>query len=223
MLNINIENFQSIHSASFNINGFTVLVGENDIGKSSSFRAIHSLFNNRSGDAFITLNKPYSRVSCSFEDKCITWSKHRKTGASYTLSIGDKSQDYDKVGRNTPDFIPELGFGEISLKSGKIDPHFSRQREEPFLVSSAGSKQILTEFFSELLKFGTLGKAIIQVSKDTRKLNTDINVLEKQKELQESILSSFPDPEELKLAFQDLENTQHQLSFLDHKKPLVLK
>ena len=193
MISFDINNFQSIKSTSLTVDGFTVLIGENNIGKSATFRAIQALFKNRAGDGFISKGTTYSSVICSYNGNTITWHKPAKGGAEYAHLAPNASKPvtYSKVGRKAPDFINELGFGEVELKAGKLDPHFSKQREAPFLLSS--SNQILTEFFSELLKFGPLGKASLEVTKDLRKQNSNLKVLEKEIEGLESSISNFPD------------------------------
>jgi hypothetical protein len=189
MIEVQIKGFQSIQSVDFSVNGLTVLVGENDIGKSSVFRAIHSILRNRSGEGFISKGFAKSNVSLSTAENTIEWEKPRKSGSEYHLD----GVSYSKVGRKSPEFVSELGFGTIELKSGHIDPHFSSQGEAPFLIKSSG--QLLTDFFSELLKFGPLAKASHASAKELRQSNSDIRLYTQEIErIEDSLLKFDPLP-----------------------------
>lgn len=216
-----IKNFQSIKDTSFTVEGFTVLVGENDIGKSSCFRSIHALFNSRSGDAFIKQGESFSEVSCTADGSTITWKKPRKSGASYTLNKQGNVSEFVNLGRSVPDFIGEMGYGELKLKSDSVDPHFSKQREEPFLVANAGSKKVLTEFFSEMLKFGPLAVGTNKATKDLRDLNSDISLTEKQRDSILEYLESFPDVEELQQEFEILESLLERKELTEKQSQLL--
>lgn len=216
-----IKNFQSIKDTSFTVEGFTVLVGENDIGKSSCFRSIHALFNSRSGDAFIKQGESFSEVSCTANGSTITWKKPRKSGASYTLNKQGNVSEFVNLGRSVPDFIGEMGYGELKLKSDSVDPHFSKQREEPFLVANAGSKKVLTEFFSEMLKFGPLAVGTNKATKDLRDLNSDISLTEKQRDSVLEYLESFPDVEALQQEFEILESLLERKELTEKQSQLL--
>lgn len=182
---IQIQNFQSIHDVSFGVSGFTVLVGENDIGKSSTFRAIQAVFKNRTGDDFITVGKNASQVNISYKDNQIEWKKSRKSSAEYVWN----GSTYHKVVHKAPDFIQQLGFGEIDLLKGQLDPHFSKQGEGPFLFSTSGL--LLTEFFSEVLKFGEVARGTLKCTADLRETQTSIKVLEQELTRSQEQLKTF--------------------------------
>ena len=53
MIEVEIQNFQSIDKVAFKIEGFTVLVGRSNIGKSALIRAIHCALTGASGTDFV--------------------------------------------------------------------------------------------------------------------------------------------------------------------------
>lgn len=213
-----IKNFQSIKNTTFDVRGFTVLVGENDIGKSSCFRAIHSLFNSRYGDAFIKHGEKFSEVTCETPEFTISWNKPKKSGATYSFTYEGKTQEYGNLGRSLPDFFETLGYSPLELKSGQLDPHFSGQRDLPFLVTDSNSKKVLTEFFSEMLKFGPLAEGLNKVNKDVRDTGNELSLLTKQEEAALEYLNEFPDFDKLDREFSSLEKLGKDLELEEFKK-----
>lgn len=208
---VSIQNFQSIHNVAFSISGFTILVGANDIGKSSVFRSLQAVFKNRVGDDFITIGTSSCQVDVKFAEHHISWSKARKTGAVYTWN---DNEPYDKTGHKAPDFIQQLGFGEIELNAGKLktdrlDPHFSKQGEGPFLFSS--SDTVLTEFFSEVLKFGDLARATQACSKDLKTTLTDIKVVDQEIARSSAHLALFNGLEDITSGVAECERLNQEL------------
>jgi hypothetical protein len=190
-MQVNIKNFQSILSCSFSIQGFTVLIGENNIGKSAAFRSVCAALENKTGDDFITQGQPEVQVEIK-DDFDLTWTKQRKKGGSYILD----GEPFAHAGRN-PDILDPLGFAKIKLKNEDLDPHFRFQRERPFLVRE--SNQVLAEYFSEILRFGNLGNAITQCGKDLKQSKADIKVCEKELDRKQKYLQYFAGLEQVEL------------------------
>lgn len=202
-IQVSIKNYQAVQDVSFTIKGLTVLVGDNDIGKSSTFRALNAALRNKAGDAFITHGRSSAQVLLQGPDFSVQWDKPKKSGSTYIVN----SETYEKVGVGTPDFIKDTGLGEIELKSTDLDPHFSKQGDLPFLVFNTSA--VLTEFFSELLSFGPLGKAQAVSNKDLKSNAMQIRVCNKEISRVEKTLEVFKDGEHL---YTDAENISSQYS-----------
>ena len=115
MTTIKVRGYQSIRDeATIVIEGFTVLTGESNRGKSAFIRAVKSAFSNKLGNSFITIGEESCEVSVIKSDHSMSWEKSKK-GAVYTID-GKRS---DKVGRNLPDDLALLGIKEIVTQDKK--------------------------------------------------------------------------------------------------------
>ena len=109
MVRVKINNFQSISSASFDIEGFTVIVGKNNRGKSAVIRAIDAALSNKTGGGLIKWDKPHASVELTVKDSNhkdmnVLWEK----GDTTVYKIDGKS--YEKLNRAIPPPILEAGF-----------------------------------------------------------------------------------------------------------------
>lgn len=190
LMKINIQNFQSIQDLNIEASKFTIIRGKNNIGKSALYRSVKSLFRNRAGEDFIRRGKPGSKVHLQYTDHDnkshdITWSKMRKTSSDYIHN----GTPHFKIDRKTPDFVYDIGAGEIIIGDKRIDPHFSSQNEPPFLMGSSGA--LITNFFSEVLQLGSISKALSSCSKDLKEFNTEKKVLEREEERIKQVIKSY--------------------------------
>ena len=58
-MKIKVENFQSIKNAEIEVEGLTVICGDNSIGKSALARAFNGVFTNLRGNAHVRKGEPY--------------------------------------------------------------------------------------------------------------------------------------------------------------------
>ena len=54
---VNIKNYQSIKDVSFEVDGFTVIIGKNNIGKSAIIRALEAPLANQAGKTLFGAEK----------------------------------------------------------------------------------------------------------------------------------------------------------------------
>lgn len=121
-----IENFQNIQKLSFRIEGFCVLVGESNIGKTSVVRAIQCVTENTPAKAFVRHgSKAPAKVQIAFPSapnvklsdgspaKAVLVEWTRAKSVSYKVvkvsADGQKEvEEFERVGRGVPDHISAL-------------------------------------------------------------------------------------------------------------------
>ncbi len=139
---IEIKNFQAIDHLRILLEGFVVLEGPSNIGKSAIFRAIKGLLTNKSGTAFVRHS-----VSCIRQEgkKCGCFSQVRLTNTALNVDVtwekGDKTNRYhvngtlyDKVERGAPPFLEPLGLHPFIIGDDEVCLHVSDQFQPVFLL-----------------------------------------------------------------------------------------
>ena len=188
-----IKNFQSIAEATFRYKGFCVIRGDNNIGKSASFRAINALlFNTFDTGDFPRINRPRgSNVEIDFgyfktADDIIENDKNRikmcyKAGQKVVYEFdgeeyAGKSLAFEKI----KDKVETLGFKYVNLKEtyknfkGNLKDQTERlalttQHDGFYLV---GNKSNETEkVFNFLFDSTAVSSAIMNVDNDSRDIN----------------------------------------------------
>ena len=196
MTKVSIKNYQSIKDVSFEINGFTVIVGKNNIGKSAIIRAIEAPLANQAGQSFIRHGEKKTTVNIIRDDIDIKWIKG--VSATYTIDKRDGSDKevYSKLNRDVPKTLIEAGFGKMVIGDKKVFPFIAPQFDELFLVDKPGS--IVTEVLASLYGIDTLSKADDMCQKVIKSQKSTLKTRESDlKDLQEK-LKIFVDFEEIK-------------------------
>lgn len=160
MVKVRVKDFQSISDAQIDIDGFTVVIGKNNLGKSALVRAIDAALTNRTGNEFIQWGKKETQVSLKKDDLNVLWEK----GDSATYKINEKS--YSKLNRAVPPPIIEAGFRKIEIGDLKLTPLVAPQFEELFLLDKPGS--VITEALSVIYKLNVLSDADSLCQKEVR-------------------------------------------------------
>ena len=190
---VHIKNFQSIVDLTFRYRGFCVIRGDNNIGKSASFRAINALlFNTFDTGDFPRINRPRgSNVEIDFgyfktADDIIENDKNRikmcyKAGQKIVYEFdgeeyAGKSLAFEKI----KDKVETLGFKYVNLKEtyknfkGNLKDQTERlalttQHDGFYLV---GNKSNETEkVFNFLFDSTAVSSAIMQADNDARDIN----------------------------------------------------
>jgi DNA repair ATPase RecN len=195
MTEVSIKNFQSIKSIDFEIDGFTVIIGKNNIGKSAVIRAIDSALTNQVGSEFIRMGEKKTTVQLKHGDLAIKWEKG--TSATYEIKKGDgEKQDFSKLSGAVPKPILEAGFDGMEIEGKKAYPLIAHQFEPLFLLNRRGS--VVTEVLANLYDLDTLSVADDLCQKELKSNKSQLKVREGDlKNLQES-LAKYADFEEIK-------------------------
>ena len=214
-MKVRIQNFQSIADSSIEIDGFTVISGPNNCGKSVVIRAIEGVFSNKSGHSFVRHGAEHCTVTLEVNGRTVIWKKGKKVN-QYVID----GKLYDKVGSNPPAELLDLKIGPIKTGGHEIWPQIAPQfTGQVFLLDQPGS--VVAEAIADVERVGVLNKALKLCEADKR-LNTSTLKIRRQ-DLNESVggLTHFEGLDDtldtldtLKGAFQDLKDKASHLNEL---------
>jgi len=168
MMRVKIKDFQSIEEAELTIDGFTVVVGRSNIGKSAVVRAVEGALTNLSGDSFVRLGAHHTEVELDCPDLQLTWKK----GGGFNDYVIN-GEVFESVGRGAPPVIAEAGFREVEVSRASIPVQVASQFNPIFLLDpSKVSGSLAAEVVSDIGRLGELQEALRNASKDRRSLET---------------------------------------------------
>lgn len=163
-MKLSIRNFQSIASADLTFNGFSVIVGKSDIGKSATRRAIASaLFNN--------WDKSYRRLNSKTTEVAL---EYNNTKVSYQKSATDNSFT---INGNT---LPKMGKDKPDLPTFREDLNITTQLESLYMVSYKDAEN--TKILNNLFGIDIIEQAQSLCASDIRKQKIECNLLTEQHE-----------------------------------------
>lgn len=186
MLRVRVKNFQSIRDTTINIDGFTVVTGPNNSGKSALMRAIRGPFENTSGTAFVRHGTTKTEVEVDFGDgNIIQWSKG-KSRPTYVVNGGEPIHP----GRAVPDEVNEIGVRPVQVGGQLIWPQFAPQfTGQVFLLDQPGS--MLAEAVADVERVGQLNRALKAVQSDGRTAASKLRVREQDRQNLTEELSKY--------------------------------
>lgn len=174
-----VKNFQSIEDAEINIEGFVVICGPNNSGKTALMRAIRGLFTNAAPGSYLRQGANFLSVEINFDDGTSVlwekgWEKPYKKGAAinrYTLN----GYLLTSVGRGVPPEIEALGVQSIFAGSTPIWPQVADQFDGTlFLVNKTGA--VVAEALSDVERVGRLTDSLRLADKDKRSAVSELRV-----------------------------------------------
>ena len=142
------------------IDGFTVVVGRNNIGKSSLIRAVDAALTNRSGDDFIRDGEKSTEIAIKYGNLDLEWKKGAKT--SYKIN----GESFTSLNRDIPPPLVEAGFGRMELADKRVSPLVAHQFDPLFLVNKGGS--VITEVLAGVYDLDSLSNADDLCQKDLK-------------------------------------------------------
>jgi exonuclease SbcC len=211
---VRVRGFQSIEDATIEIDGFTVVTGQNNSGKSALMRAIRGAFQNARGSSFIRHGCPKTQVDIEFpkEGKTLHWEKGRGKAdkPTYVLDGGDPIHP----GQGVPTGVPELGVKPIQAGGREVWPQFAPQfTGQVFLLDQPGS--VLAEAVADVERVSKLNDALRMAESDRRAAVTELKVLLENRELQEQDLARFTGLDDLAVSMQGVEATIQQCTRME--------
>lgn len=172
---VEIFNYKTIKHVVFTIEGYTLLLGKNFIGKSALITAIMSALTNRSGEGFIRHGEKFAEVRITLGDFQCTWHKE-KNKSYYILSNGGETRRLDKIGQaDLPREIVEAGFGPIEINKKKNLLWYARQLEVLFLVDKP-KQNSTTDLIASVTKLDAVYKAVELAKKDLKSSTAELKV-----------------------------------------------
>jgi len=189
VIEVEVENFQSVEKVRFKIDGFTALVGRSNIGKSALVRAIQSALTGASGTDFVRHGSSCERrLKENKKCKCQTtvrlrtprielvWEKGDAVNRYTITRPGQAPVPYDKVDRGTPDFLqPDFAPVKIGDSSNLIQ--VSEQFSPIFLLNTSGS--VVADVLSDVARLDAINEATRLVTKDRKEASSTRTVRER--------------------------------------------
>lgn len=168
---VRIRNVQSIRDATLRVEGFTVVTGPNNSGKTASQRAVRGVFTNASPGPLVRHGESHLTVDLTFGDgRTVKWEKGEKVNR-YTVD----GKVLTTVGRGAPAEVTALGVSEVKAGSDRLWPQIAEQFGGVlFLVDRPGS--VVAEALSDVDKVGRLTEALRLAESDRRSVGAELKV-----------------------------------------------
>lgn len=125
------KNFQPWEDFELDIEKLTVIVGPSNKGKSALFRALKGVLRNELPAEFVRIgqDEPMT-IEAEVDGHTIKATRSRKGSAKYVVD----GKDYAKLAGGIPDVVRDMHFGEVNIGDFSVDPIFSRQNSNQFLI-----------------------------------------------------------------------------------------
>lgn len=203
MTKVKIRNFQSIKDTEFEINGFTVIVGRNNTGKSAVVRAVDAALSNRAGTEFIRNGEKQCEVGIEREGLDIKWKK----GSSSSYLVNGES--FTKLNRAVPKTIQDAGFRKLEIDDLKLNPLLAPQFFELFLLDESGST--VTNALSSIYNLDTISIADDLCQKQLRSVKNLLGTREEDLSAVDHDIEKYKDIDSLKQKMERVAQIQKQV------------
>lgn len=191
MIEVEVQNFQSIEKLALNIDGFAVIVGRSNIGKSAIVRALQCALTGATGTDFVRHQPDCERLTRGNKKcKCqasvmiktaklkLFWEKGDAINQYTVWQAGEtgKGTVYSKIDRGTPDFLlPDFEPVKVGKDSTLIQ--VSEQFAPIFLLDQSGNT--VADVLSDVAQLDQVNVAMGLVSKDRKSAQSTRRVREK--------------------------------------------
>ena len=189
MIEVEIQNFQSIQKATLKVDGFTGIQGRSNIGKSAIVRAIRCALTGAAGQDFVRHGKTcerkvkdakkckcYSEVRLECPDWKLVWKKGDSINQYVFRKGSEPERIYDSVSRGTPDFLlPD--FDSIKVGDSPELLQVVSQFKPIFLLDQSGPA--VADVLSDVAKLDRINLAMTLVNKDRKEAVSTRKVREK--------------------------------------------
>lgn len=185
-IKVRVKNFQSIKESEIEIDGFTVVTGSNNSGKTALMRAVGGVFTNTRGHSFVRHGASHCEVELTFEDgNIVLWEKGKNINR-YTVN----GKVLDKVGHGVPPEVEALGVCSITAGGNRIWPQIARQFDgQLFLINQPGST--MAEAVADAERVGQLQQALKLSESDRRKAAGELKLRNSDRKDLELELNTF--------------------------------
>ena len=186
---VHVENFQSLADVKVKVEGFTVITGTNNSGKSAMMRAIRGAFQNARGTAFIRHGTTKATVEIVFDDgRKVRWEKGKGAGDKPTYMVDGGRPLHP--GQAVPEEVRELGVRPITVGGREVWPQFAPQfTGQIFLLDQPGS--VLAEAVSDVNHVSQLNEALRLAESDKRAAQSELRVRLKDQATLQNELTHF--------------------------------
>ena len=184
MISVEVRNFQSIEHASFQIEGFTALVGRSNIGKSAFIRAVKCALTGAPVASFVRHGRACAR-KVKNQKTCRCFVSVRIKSAEFDLlwEKGDavnryvwNGAEYPAAERGMPDFLL-ASFNEVDVGDKSVILQIADQFSPIFLLDQ--SPTTVADVLSDMAKLDQVNVAMRMAERDRREAVSVRKVREK--------------------------------------------
>lgn len=129
------KDFQSWKTFDLKVNGFTIIVGSSNRGKTAIVRSLRGILRNQVQDAFIRHGQKAVELKLEVEGGPTAVLTRGKT-----LTYKVNGEDFAKLNGDVPQLIKDMKLGEITIGSAKLDPTFAGQFDSQFMMNLSPSE-----------------------------------------------------------------------------------
>jgi len=187
-MKVGIENYQSIEKVEFDIEGFTVMVGTSNTGKSAIRRAIEGALWNQLGEKFVRTGQKSCEVKLEDGEHTIIWRKGGRGVNEYEID-GELKTKVDRAG--AIELGSEIGFGEMRVGDVVLRPQMGVQESHMFLINTVGSA--VSDVISEITRLDVIHHASRAASLDLDRAKREVKQAESEVEAAAAKYAIFDD------------------------------
>ncbi len=184
MIRIEVKDFQSIAHEVVEVDGFSVLVGRSNIGKSALVRAIKAALTGAPADAFVRHGPDCPRVTKGAKScKCFCSVHLVADGFDLLWEKGDavnryvyNGAEHTVVGKGTPEFLL-AGFAPAKIGDDRELLQVADQFQPIFILNRSGT--VVADVLSDVVKLDQINTAIRLVEKDRKEATATRKVRER--------------------------------------------
>lgn len=199
---VTIQNFESHEDTTINFSdGFCLIEGLSNSGKSSIIRSIAAVVNNRWEKSMVRNGFEFCRIKLETDKGWVECERGEKVNR-WRCFDGKDTQEYHSIGTGVPELATKiLGMGERIRGDIKELPNFIFQLEKHYMLSEIDGKKATSNMVARMMDnaigLGGMEELIKDVSSDIAKdrrwlteKQSEINELKKEV-IDEAIFSSF--------------------------------
>lgn len=175
-MELTVKNFQSIADAKLTLEGFTVITGRSNLGKSALFRAASAAVFGLLGDHFIRQDCEHTGVILQDGQDEILWRKTTRPTPQKPSLLRVNGTIHTKLGRDHSQLTAPLGFVELDTAGGHLRPQFAAQHDGPFLLDQ--TETVAAEVLRMLGRADVITAAQTMAAADRRKEESQLKVRE---------------------------------------------
>lgn len=171
---LHIENFESHKDTTIEFsNGFNVIVGESDGGKSSIIRAISAVCYNIWDADSMRVGENCCKISLETDKGIVTLTKDlKKKINSYDVIKFENNEDFhfEAIGTTVPDIVYEItGMKVLDIADSTVDiPNIMFQLEKHYMLAEVSGKtctsNLIARIFDKVIGLGGMEELISEIS-----------------------------------------------------------
>lgn len=198
---LHIKNFQSHKNTSLEFcEGVNAIIGETDSGKSAIIRALRLLvYNKPTGDSYRSNWGGDTLIKAIVKDHII---ERIKTNSKNLFILDDAEfNSYNE------EISSVLNMDEINLQ---------KQLDNPFLLSETSG--VVSSHFNRVANLEKIDTALQKANQRVRKINSEVEYLQEQKELKNNLLQEYANIEGIEIKLKEVEHAESNLNLLQESE-----